>query len=255
MAMSYQEKRVASYLKNKNINYVIEPQLMLKDKWGKLRAFYPDFFLYDLGIYLEVCGADRSEDYGRRKEAYKKNHIDIIFVETFKDDYKWKYHLDKSIQEIQARRQEIIGKPLPEKPIETTFINNPCNHCGKESMPEFNICWQCYYEKEIKKQKEEGIENPAVDYPVKPKPVATNVAPQRRTYYQQQTYSKPLASQPWFILLIGILFFIIGLLLFFTSIGLILMIGGGGVIALILSLVLAILGYIIIINHRQFTRR
>ena len=46
--------------------------------------YYPDFFLPQFGVYIEVCGAKRDDEYERRKKLYFSNNIKVIFVETFK---------------------------------------------------------------------------------------------------------------------------------------------------------------------------
>ena len=51
-----------------------------------MRTFYPDFYLTEIHLYVEVCGAQRDDDYSRWNEIYKKNNVPIIFIETYKGD-------------------------------------------------------------------------------------------------------------------------------------------------------------------------
>jgi len=99
--MTDAEKMVANYLEEKGYTLLYQPQVSIIDEGERDRLWYPDFLIKKLGLYVEVCGADRPKDYQRRMEIYKKNKIPIILVETFKDEYKWKYYLDSQIQEYK----------------------------------------------------------------------------------------------------------------------------------------------------------
>ena len=98
--MSYAERRVADFLTEKNIYWEFEKSVFVKDEEERPRTWSPDFYLTNLSIYVEVCGADRPNDYEYRKRIYKKNNIPIIFVETFKDEGSWKHYLLSRITEI-----------------------------------------------------------------------------------------------------------------------------------------------------------
>ena len=104
LKMTNTEKMVADYLKEKGYTLEFQPKVPIVDEGERDRLWYPDFLIKKLGLYIEVCGADRHEDYQRRMEIYKKNKKSIIFVETFKDEYKWKYYLDSSIQEYKKNK-------------------------------------------------------------------------------------------------------------------------------------------------------
>lgn len=98
---SVAEKMVANYLKENGYTLTYEPSVPVVDNRELDRIWHPDFLINELGLYVEVCGADRPNDYPNRREVYKKNNIDILFVETFKDEYKWKYYLDSGIQKFK----------------------------------------------------------------------------------------------------------------------------------------------------------
>lgn len=104
------EQRVADFLKGLNVWWEFQPALIIKDKYNKNRIVYPDFFLPSLGIYVEVCGADRPEKYLDRRKMYKNNQIPVIFVETFKPDQKWKAHFLYGVDKVQKERQKILTK-------------------------------------------------------------------------------------------------------------------------------------------------
>jgi hypothetical protein len=62
------------------------------DLENRPRVYSPDFYLPQLGLYIEVCGAER--DYEYRKKVYLKNHVPIIFVETWKyDKNQWQKYI------------------------------------------------------------------------------------------------------------------------------------------------------------------
>jgi len=107
--MTDAEKMVADYLERKGYTLLFQPKVSIVDEGDRDRLWYPDFQIKKLGLYVEVCGADRYKDYQRRMEIYRKNKIPIILVETFKDEYKWKYYLDTQIQEY---KKEKITKAL-----------------------------------------------------------------------------------------------------------------------------------------------
>ena len=90
--MSIAEKMVADYLKEKGYTLTYEPSVSIIDDRGLDRIWHPDFLINELGLYVEVCGADRKNDFPRRRVIYSKNSKPIVFVETFKDEYKWKYY-------------------------------------------------------------------------------------------------------------------------------------------------------------------
>ncbi len=104
--MSGPEKVVAKFLYEHNIWWIYEQPIFVLDTKDRARLWTPDFFLPEVGIYVEVCGSDR-DCYLFRKIVYKKNRIPIIFVETFKDN-KWAYFLIKRIKEIQVERMKML---------------------------------------------------------------------------------------------------------------------------------------------------
>ncbi len=102
---SNEEKRVAEFLDQINIKWEPQPKLVVKDNYNKERFVYPDFFLPEFGVYLEVCGAKRKRYYDNKKKMYEKNSIPMIFVHTFRGDSKWKLWIISQTLEIQNTRQ------------------------------------------------------------------------------------------------------------------------------------------------------
>ena len=113
--MSNAEKEVADFLTEFSIWWVYEQPVIVKDEGDRQRNYYPDFYLADFGVYVEVCGAERKRDYERRQKIYKKNHIPVIFVHTYKGSRKWKPFLIDNIAGIQTKRDDMLLDALFEK--------------------------------------------------------------------------------------------------------------------------------------------
>jgi len=104
--MTQEEKKVATFLTDLGIWWDFEQPIYVKDEKERPRLWTPDFYLPELGVFVEVCGADR-RDYSYRQEIYEKNKISVIFVHTYKHD-KWQGHLISKIREIHEKRWELI---------------------------------------------------------------------------------------------------------------------------------------------------
>jgi len=46
----------------------------------------------------------------KKRKMYCKNHIPIIFVETYKGEKKWKGYIVIKLREIQILRQELLSR-------------------------------------------------------------------------------------------------------------------------------------------------
>jgi len=104
-SMSPPEKEVAEFLKSKGIWWIYEQPLFVTDDKFRPRIWTPDFFLPNLGVYVEVCGSSKT-DYSFRKMVYKLEEAVVIFLHTYKKG--WKYFLVKRLQEIHDKRKEIM---------------------------------------------------------------------------------------------------------------------------------------------------
>ncbi len=107
---SNSERKVATFLHELNIYWQPQPHVLVKDNYDKERIVHPDLFLPDFGVYIGVCGRDRKEYYEGKKKMYNKNHIPIIFVQTYKGEKKWKLYLVFKLREIQRQRQEVLSR-------------------------------------------------------------------------------------------------------------------------------------------------
>ena len=97
------EKLVADYLKHLNLNWKFEYPVFLYDERKRPRVWTPDFYLTDLGVYIEVCGSPEF-DYAYRNEIYNKNNIDVIYLHIFKEENQWQTHFHKRLLELVKDR-------------------------------------------------------------------------------------------------------------------------------------------------------
>ena len=61
--MSGAENIVAEFLTAYEIWWNYEQPVIVKDEDDRQRTWYPDFFLSEFGVYVEVCGDERTKDY------------------------------------------------------------------------------------------------------------------------------------------------------------------------------------------------
>jgi hypothetical protein len=106
--MTLAERRVAGFLRSQGIAWRYEPGLFVIDPEGRPRLWTPDFFLPDLGIYVEVVGRPGA-DYDFRREVYERNQIPILFVRTG-DDPNWMDHFREGIVAIHADRARLVER-------------------------------------------------------------------------------------------------------------------------------------------------
>lgn len=99
------EKNVAQYLKEKDVRWKYEFPVIVEDEDKKLRVWYPDFYLPDLGLFVEVCGSEKDKDEKYRRECiYKENDIAVVFLHYWKSDFKWKSFLETEVSSIERGR-------------------------------------------------------------------------------------------------------------------------------------------------------
>jgi len=67
--MTDAEKMIADYLEEKGYTLLYQPQVSIIDEGERDRLWYPDFLIKKLGLYVEVCGADRPKDFQYRDQA------------------------------------------------------------------------------------------------------------------------------------------------------------------------------------------
>ncbi len=105
--MTGAEIEVADFLARHNIYWLFEQPVFLMDEKDRPRVWNPDFYLPELGVYIEVCGTPRDKDYNYRRDVYNINAIPVIFVQTYKGP-RWKNYLLSQLNAIHEMRWEII---------------------------------------------------------------------------------------------------------------------------------------------------
>jgi len=102
--MTGEKRKVADFLTEKKFKWKFQPSISVIDTEDGLRPFISDFYLIDLGIYIDVYGAERNRHHNRKREIYKKNKVPIIDVETYMNENDWKKNILRRIKEIQEKR-------------------------------------------------------------------------------------------------------------------------------------------------------
>ena len=120
--MTKSEKEVADFLTEFGIWWNLKHPVVVYDDEDLQRNYYPDFYLSEYGVYLEVCGSEKF-DYEFRSKIYYKNHIKVIFVHTYKDKRKWKEHLIDKLATIEVERFSMLTG---------LFVGNLFGEDGKE---------------------------------------------------------------------------------------------------------------------------
>jgi len=85
-------------LKKLNLLWQFQQGIYLLDIEGRPRVWTPDFYLPELGIYIEVCGS-KDFDYDYRAKVYRKNKIPTIFVHQYKSQKYWQKYLNIKSQD------------------------------------------------------------------------------------------------------------------------------------------------------------
>ena len=126
------ERRIADFLESNSIKYHYEPGLLITPEEEKPRIWYPDFYLPELGAYIEYFGLVGRQNYDkgvRRKEIeYSKMGLEVIPVYPWTFAGNWQEYIMKELEQIITRRYEnLMAKPYwsKQKPVayEKTFRN------------------------------------------------------------------------------------------------------------------------------------
>ena len=106
--MTNAEREVANVLKDLGIQWSYEQPVFVWDNDGRPRVWTPDFYLKQLGIYLEVCGS-KDFDYEYRKQVFNKNGYSVIFLQTFKCSDKWQYYFNRCLHRIHYQKNQAFA--------------------------------------------------------------------------------------------------------------------------------------------------
>ncbi len=103
--MTPTEIEVAEFLNELKLFWTFESPVFVYDKENRPRVWTPDFYLPSLGMHVEVWNSEiESHDY--RETVYKKNGYHVIFVHSFKDN--WKNFLVSRITAIELKRHSEV---------------------------------------------------------------------------------------------------------------------------------------------------
>jgi hypothetical protein len=105
--MSSAELAVCEYISEMGLWWQYEQPVFVYDDKQRPRVWTPDFYIPELGIYIEVVGNRYNPNYSFRDKVYRGNRIPIIFLHIQAED--WKEVLIKGMQAIHAHRSEKIG--------------------------------------------------------------------------------------------------------------------------------------------------
>ena len=111
--MTNAEREVAELLREMGIKWSYEHPVFVWDENKRPRVWAPDFYLTNLGIYVEVCGS-KDFNYEYRRKIFDTNGYRVIFLHLYKDKPKWIFHLLNYIEKIMEFRNyklcEILKK-------------------------------------------------------------------------------------------------------------------------------------------------
>lgn len=103
--MKPSEIEVGQYLETLGVFWVYESPVFVYDTEDRPRVWTPDFYLPSLGMHVEVWSSE-VEPHDYRERVYKKNGYNVIFVHTFKPE--WKQFLIRRITDIEQKRHSKV---------------------------------------------------------------------------------------------------------------------------------------------------
>ena len=109
--MTKSEKEVADLLKEMGIRWRYEQPIFVWDENKRPRVWAPDFYLMNLGVYVEVCGSENF-NYDYRRRIFYRNGYQVIFLHLFEKSDKWKDHLLVYLQLFINIRNNKLNKLL-----------------------------------------------------------------------------------------------------------------------------------------------
>ena len=110
------ERRIAETLDQYGIPFIYEARLPLQVR-GVTKTFRPDFYLPDLGVYIEYYGRAGNEEYDRRtsrkQAAYSASGVEVISIYPWNLCQNWPTYLTRSLARFAPapRRTSESGPP------------------------------------------------------------------------------------------------------------------------------------------------
>ncbi len=105
----YREVNYFIYIDAIGLRCAFESAVYILDDKGRPRVWTPDFYIPDLGIYIEVVGDNENPNYSWRKAIYTKNHVPIIFIASYQSQ-DWQAEIVAEINNIDNTCWERIKK-------------------------------------------------------------------------------------------------------------------------------------------------
>ncbi len=105
---------LSGYFNWLGIGWIHEQPVFVADSEGRPRLWMPDFYLAQLGVYIEVIGRP-GVDYPYRRKVYAANKIPVLFVQVA-DDHQWMRNLVKDIRSIHEARNSLLRRVQAPRP-------------------------------------------------------------------------------------------------------------------------------------------
>lgn len=97
---SKSEKEIDNYLFKKNIRHIYEKPISISA--NEEDDIHPDFYLYDMDIYIEHLGKEGDQEYDERTQykvnIYKEKKLTVIFTHETTDAKDMQSALDRKLQ-------------------------------------------------------------------------------------------------------------------------------------------------------------
>lgn len=104
--MTDAERMVAVFINQLGFWWNYEQPVYISDDKDRPRIFVPDFYIPEIGVYVEVIGHKHVRDYARTAMLYQKNDTPILFIEV--NNRQWREELCAGILGIHQKRWERI---------------------------------------------------------------------------------------------------------------------------------------------------
>ena len=110
------EGRIAYFLDNNSIKYQYEPGVLVNSAGKKHRIWYPDFYLPELGTYIEYYGLAGRKNYDKgikaKQSVYSKMGMSVIPVYPWMFAENWQKYIIKELKRGTIRRYKNLTAKL-----------------------------------------------------------------------------------------------------------------------------------------------
>ena len=109
------EKKIAEFLSQYPLRFNYESGVMVYPEASQPRIWYPDFYLPDLGIYIEYYGIKGDKNYDQgisfKEKVYAKQNLPVIPIYPWMFQEDWQGYTFRKIESLTKRRYD-LGKNL-----------------------------------------------------------------------------------------------------------------------------------------------